>query len=338
MAEYQKIDADYSDHSATAKSNYYRKEEHLEIDLFQREADLHHRRLTCSRNPGHENFIPIPDLTLDCFPEALRHQEVLDYVVAFSKLVVRLKVKHTSGDRPKNDPFQNFIGRDVLRGATGCVIGEVDMINIEEFPCRDDGCLLQGCVHSVYGFIDVLTNCHVVHDAKEARFTEVEFFFDAPDRFSVVTLKGHEVKRISRDEERVVVRCVTHDIDFLKKLYHLVETAKSLGLAIPRSVKDSSMTDFAIIVSHPHGSVKGFSIGRLLEYRKTPEKTGMLKRFLRQAAGKRPCLRVTTYTTPTCPGCTGAPVVTGYDDGWGWWSLSHSTADLNSGINMAFSD
>lgn len=190
----------------------------------------------------------------------------------------------------------------------------------------------------MYGFIDICTNRHVVHNAVEAKHTEVEFFFDTQDRLTVVTLKGHEVKRVGHDEERVIVRCVTHDIDFVTKVHRLVEAAMTAGASIPRSLKDASMTDFAIIVSHPHGASKAFSIGRLMEYKKIPEKVGILKRFLRQVAGKRSCLRVTTYSTPTCPGCTGAPVITGYDDGWGWWSLSHSTADLNSGINMAFSD
>ena len=64
-------------------------EEHLEIDLFQRDWDLRHRQLTCSKNPGHENFYPVKEVSLEDLPLSLRHQEVFDYIQAVSQLVVR---------------------------------------------------------------------------------------------------------------------------------------------------------------------------------------------------------------------------------------------------------
>ncbi|CAL1546277.1 unnamed protein product, partial [Lymnaea stagnalis] len=182
------------------------------------DSDLRHRYITCTKNPGHEQFIPIKDLTLDDFPGALRYQSVLDYVIALSQLVVRLKVKVTSSDRPKEDPFSKLVGRGVLRGATGSVCHQVDLDNIRVLPCKDD-CILSGSNHSVYGFIPVRTNRHVVHDAKEAESTEVECFFDTPDRLGVVTLKGHDVQRDTENGECVIVRCVTHDLDFIKKVH-----------------------------------------------------------------------------------------------------------------------
>ncbi|XP_012940343.1 uncharacterized protein LOC106012311 [Aplysia californica] len=165
----------------------------------------------------------------------------------------------------------------------------------------------------------------------------MEFFYDTDNRLSVMTARGFEVKRDSSDEECIVVRCITHDVDFIHKIHRLAETALLLGSSIPRSLKEQSMIDYAIIVSHPHGSPKTISIGQLLEYRKIPDRAGILKRVFRQMAGKqRLSLRVTTYSSATCPGCTGAPVITGYEDGWGWWAMTHTLADLNSGVNMAF--
>ncbi|KAK0064829.1 hypothetical protein Bpfe_005918 [Biomphalaria pfeifferi] len=337
MAQYKKIDGQCSNHLAKSKSQYF-KEEHLEIELFQRDSDLRHRQLTCIKNPGHEKLVPINELTLDNFPLPLRHQCVMDYVTAFSPLVVRIKVKHTSSGRAKDDPFHKIVGRCVYRGATGCVDQVVDVKNIHEFPCKDDACILSGTDHYVYGFIDVWTNRHVVFDTKEAQSTEVEFFFDSPDRQGVVTLKGHDVRKdATGNDDMVLLRCLSHDTDFIPKIHRLVEEAKVLGAAIPRSIKDSSMTDYAIVVSHPHGTLKTFSVGELMEYHKIPDKAGFLSRFLREHSWKHSHrLRVSIYTTPTCPGCSGAPVVTGYDDGWSWWKMCHSTADLVSGMQLAF--
>ncbi|KAH9496003.1 hypothetical protein Btru_014865 [Bulinus truncatus] len=296
MAQYQKIDGQCSNNLPRTWSARYSKEEHLEVELYQRDSDLRHRHLTCMKNPGHEKFIPIQELCLDNFPLPLRHQCIMDYVSAFSHLVVRIKVKHTSSGRLKDDPFHKIAGRCVYRGATGCVDEMVDAKNIHEVPCRDDSCLLSGTPHDVYGFIHIKTNRHVIFDTKEAQNAEVD--------------------------------CVTHDADFIPRIHRLAEEAKILGAAIPRAVKDCSMTDYAIIVSHPHGSSKTFSVGGLVDYHKAPDKKGFLGRFHK--------LRVSTYTAPTCPGCTGAPVVTGYDDGWAWWRMGHSTADHVAELQLAF--
>lgn len=189
----------------------------------------------------------------------------------------------------------------------------------------------QGTSHSVYGFINVRTNRHVICDVNEARNTEVEFFFDTPDRLGIVTLTGHDVIPDADSEQCVTLQCVTHDTDFITKIHRLVEDAKILCAAIPQSVK-YAMTDFAIVVSHPHGTAKALSVGGLLEYQKISNKSSGFKWLMK----KRFKLRVTTYITATCPGCTGAPIVTGYDDSIEWWSMAHSTADLATGVQMAF--
>ncbi|GFR72334.1 hypothetical protein ElyMa_005702600 [Elysia marginata] len=338
-APYEKIDDNCTENPEVTKSSYYYKEEHLEIDLFQRDWDLRHRQLTCTKNPGHDNFFPVKEVTLEDMPLPIRHQEVLDYIQAVSQLVVRIRVKHTSSKRSKDDPFQTFVGRSVFRGSTGCVTKAVDINKIHDFTCEEESCMLQSYKHSVYGFVEIHANRHVLFDDSEAKSAEVDFFYDSPDnKMSVLTLKGHSVKSDSSNEESVILRCVTHDVGFIHKMGRFLEKAHEAGAAIPRSVKDCSMTDYAIVISHPHGSAKVVSFGRLIEYRKTPDRPGSaLKRLLRHVSGKqRLRLRVTNYDTPTCSGCTGAPVITGYDDGWVWWAMGHSTADLNAGINMAF--
>ncbi|GFO25647.1 hypothetical protein PoB_005215200 [Plakobranchus ocellatus] len=91
-AQYERIDDKCNENAEVTKTAYYYKEEHLEIDLFQREWDLRHRQLTCRKNPGHENFLPVKEFTLDDLPAALRHQEVLNYIQAVCPLVVRQRV------------------------------------------------------------------------------------------------------------------------------------------------------------------------------------------------------------------------------------------------------
>lgn len=197
---------------------------------------------------------------------------------------------------------------------------------------------MQGCEHSVYGFVEIRTNRHVVFNAEEARQTEVDFFFDSSDRMAVVTMKGHDVKQSSDGDHTVLLQCVTHDVDFLAKMRQYTELARLAGTSMwLEDELTRSLLDYSVILSHPHGQVKSFSVGALLDYQKIPDNAGLMKRLFRQIKGKMPMrLRVTTYTAATCSGCTGAPIITGYGDGWKWWRLSHSTADLNAGLNMAF--
>ena len=194
--------------------------------------------------------------------------------------------------------------------------------------------LPQAANHSAYGYIDIRTDRHLVFDTAEARHTEVEFFYDSGDRLTTATARGHDLRPADDTEAAIVVRCVTHDEDFLRKVHSLAKSALTRGEDIPPVIRSQWMSEFAIIFSHPHGLPKQISIGPLLEFRKLPDKAGVVKRFFRQVAGRQK-QRVTAYTAATCPGCTGAPLITG-SDAWAWWALTHNMADLNTGIGMAF--
>lgn len=190
----------------------------------------------------------------------------------------------------------------------------------------------------MYGFVEVRTNKHIVFNTDEARQTEVDFFYDTPNRMSVVTMKGHDVKQTSEGDHTVILQCVTHDVDFLAKMRRLTELASLAGATLwLEHDLTRSFLDYAVLLSHPHGSVKSFSVGQLIDYKKMPDNAGLAKRLFRHMKGKMPLsLRVSTYTAATCSGCTGAPVITGYGLGWKWWNISHCTADLNAGLNIAF--
>lgn len=76
---------------------------------------------TCEKNPGHQKFIPAPDFGLDHLPQEYRTVEILELVQAEADLTVRLRVQHTSADRPDGYPFSNFRGQDVPHTGTGVV-------------------------------------------------------------------------------------------------------------------------------------------------------------------------------------------------------------------------
>ncbi|KAK3788851.1 hypothetical protein RRG08_048855 [Elysia crispata] len=76
---------------------------------------------TCEKNPGHKKFIPAPDFSSEHLPEEYRSAEILDLVQSVADLTVRIRVRHTSIDRPDGYPFCNFRGLDVPHTGTGVV-------------------------------------------------------------------------------------------------------------------------------------------------------------------------------------------------------------------------
>ena len=50
-----------------------------------------------------------------------RSEEVLELVQTEAALTVRIRVKHTSADRPDGYPFSKFRGQDVAHTGTGVI-------------------------------------------------------------------------------------------------------------------------------------------------------------------------------------------------------------------------
>ena len=147
--------------------------------------------------------------------------------------------------------------------------------------------------HYVSGFFRIHTAKHVIFDDAEAQQTIVEFFYDDHrDVRHVIRARGVRVTRSDLDGDYCVLDCVTHD----RRLGAALDAVRREWMGMWNGVKDIIYgSDVSMVVSHPHGCSKQFSIGRCLS------------REWGEAAGGQGWYRY-TYDAPTCPGTSGAPV------------------------------
>ncbi|XP_059162169.1 uncharacterized protein LOC131945167 [Physella acuta] len=69
----------------------------------QREVDLHTHHASCTKNPGHQEFVPVNQIIAEHFSPGNHYNDVYDLTKALADLTVRIAVKLTSPDRPVVD-------------------------------------------------------------------------------------------------------------------------------------------------------------------------------------------------------------------------------------------
>ena len=118
----------------------------------------------CTKNPGHENFIPISEFKMNHLPKSNQQDSVLDCVRNVAQCTGRLRVTYTSWARPDNYTF-SVARRTKIRvsKAKG------------RCPCPD----IKG--HDLlkeWWKVKLQTACHVVFDTEEAKASRVDLYFD----------------------------------------------------------------------------------------------------------------------------------------------------------------
>ncbi|RUS78423.1 hypothetical protein EGW08_013797 [Elysia chlorotica] len=277
-----------------AKQIYIAKEHEYghECELLGRgseAAESEARWKECKKNPGHEDFISIPDFTGRCFPK-LQAQKHRDRLGAAIDLTTRLRVKWTSPLRPDEDPFSDVRGSDKLRLGSGFI---VDVGNaVLKKPNPFGGCVGKKAKKSWR--ITVQTAHHVVFDTAEAKKTKVDLFYDYDSCRSdgtMRTLAGLEVLECDADKDVCSFLCVIHDEALGKR----IESSWRCWWAGLHDPLDLSGLDLLccvwggypiMIVSHPHGKPKRITVDEGRE-----EKPPLVE-----------------YNAATCPGSSGAPV------------------------------
>ena len=153
--------------------------------------------------------------------------------------------------------------------------------------------LPQPTPHYVSGFFRIHTAKHVVFDDAEAQRTIIEFFYDDHrDTRHVVRARGYRVVRSDLDGDYCVMDCVTHD----PNLGVALDAVRCQWMGLWGEVKDRVYgEDFSLVISHPHGCSKQFSLGKCLnrEWGQTCDGQGWYRYM---------------YDAATCPGSSGAPV------------------------------
>ena len=132
----------------------------------------------------------------------------------------------------------------------------------------------------------------------EARSTTVTFFNDNENSVNecrVKTLQGAEVIARSPKSDWCRFRCATHDKDLAMQLKTLLLPKDEVWEIKPLEANVEGKPCF--VISHPHAQPKKVTVGEVRGL-KTSGKTNVSF----------------AYTTDTCPGSSGAPVLVLQDD------------------------
>ncbi|GFS22993.1 hypothetical protein ElyMa_001628800 [Elysia marginata] len=225
-------------------------------------------------------------------------------------LTVRLRVNCTSLDRPDDDEIAGHRGTDRLRVGTGCIRKFGNPEYNKPCPCGE----CRGAVTRKHWRFHVRTARHVVFNTEEAKKTSIDLFYDdehCKENKTMRSMRGVDLLRVKPGRDWCEILCVTCDEDLGER----IESAGRCWLhndkikpgdlydlrLLPSSHKDC---DPVMIVSHPHGQPKKITMGEL---RCRDEESPRIE-----------------YSTPTCPGTSGAPVFVSskYLDKFSyvWWS------------------
>ncbi|RUS70338.1 hypothetical protein EGW08_021899 [Elysia chlorotica] len=251
----------------------------------------------CTKNPGHYKFLPASKFALKHLDRGFRCTMVFNSIKAISDLTVRLRVTYTSLNRPNGYAFAKYKGSHILHLGSGWVY----RVRLGEGPCPCRDCTISSASSTQWYRIYIFTACHVVYNSEEAQHTMVDFFYD-DETFrktgKMSTIWGSEVVVKDEDKDYSLLSCAIHSNDLFMKLKEARQNL-SLRELVRRALRNSQSLPkpAVVIVSHPHGQAKQITVGRLVRMKFDAEPR-------EQVSDK--CL---VYTTDTCPGSSGAPVI-----------------------------
>ena len=259
----------------------------------------------CKKNPGHQGFHYIKDLSVDDLPIEWRSQGNFDFVKEIAKRTVRLHAWYTSTERAAKDPFAKLRGTKTGRVGTGHAYEN----QVDRVKCMFKNCSVDPNPHDVLTF-NISTAKHVIYNDEEALKTTVDFFYDCQDcdnheecKKRVVKARGLEVVWTDSVKDGTLMKCATHDLSLPEKI-------QSNNLMIHNLDRNH---EISFIVSHAHGCQKQVTFGKVHKLlgmnsgESVVESDGNL--WFRRSFTKA------LYNTPTCPGTSGAAVYSFRNDG-----------------------
>uniref|UniRef100_A0A0B7ADA1 Uncharacterized protein n=1 Tax=Arion vulgaris TaxID=1028688 RepID=A0A0B7ADA1_9EUPU len=279
----------------------------------------------CAKNPDHREFIYVDDLSLHHLPEKYQKDNILEMIKLYSALTVCLFVECTSNSRPltfpdskKSYPFFSLRGTTATRTGTGSIelIHEYNQDTTNK-RCYCEECKVSGDPKTEWGKIIIQTGKHVVFNEEEGEKTVIEIFYDSEKRDKVHKLQGH-VKDTDIKTDWCLIYCPTHNMELVTMLQLKQHAFAELRKELYQQYR-LEKPNLVVIASHPHGCCKHISIGRLTD---------------REIIGDSKYTRY-SYTTATCPGCSGARVwILAEFEECRWACHIHSEAFL-SGVNRS---
>lgn len=291
-------------------------------------AELNYKVKNCTKNPGHSEFCAVGNFGLLNLPAACRDQRVVQYLRLYSRLAVKLTSTYTSGER-------EGVYKLPVPSKGGCfgprrlASGFAWLPNeTSEMPCPIPNCPHSDQPHTVYGYIRVLTNKHVVYNEEESLATQGDFWdeevrgisYSAPSRCVTVQCVGLDFSQ--EDNDSAHLKCVTHDQWLCEDLKREISELRELYNKIPMDLWMRA-ENLCVTISHPHGMMKMITIGKHVSVEETISRS-----------------HAHYHTCATCPGSSGAPMLYASPHAKGalpmWLPAIHSYYCPSDDVNCAF--
>ena len=232
----------------------------------------------CKKNKEHKTFFSIRDFMSGQLFRSLS-PTAQDWLEATVHLTVRIRVSHTSQDRPDDDRVSELRGSGFLRVGTGFIDYFITPQVNQPCPCLECGGTV---VRKHWAFI-VRTAQHVVYDTEEAKATLVDLFYDDETERSqqdggVVTVPALDVVWASADRDVCFLQLVTHDKSLAERVSGLsrVWWSKCRLYHLPRA-RSTDPENRGLL----HRILQLFSLYHLPRARSTDtENRGLLQRIL----------------------------------------------------------
>ena len=262
-------------------------------------------REKCKKYVHSDVYIDIDLFNLQYLEDEIKDVHLKDYILVRGKLVVKIKVREASPNRIKKSS-----------------------------NCRATG--YAWCTDKQE--IIIYTNKHVVFDDFEAEKTELTFSFDGKN----FTAFGTKLRECRDNKDLVCLEVRTSDSELHKFIGDFTDEAANIWDDISVNVKEA-FKKYAVVISHPHGLQKVVSIGKLIsleeeeEYLElTPGESSATDTDSRhpQQHLHKPLRKVTRYDAATCPGSSGAPVLTGF---YPHRPFTHSSHNRELNLNFCMS-
>ena len=175
----------------------------------------------CTKNPGHTEFIPINDLTLQDLPAAFRSERTLNCLKHEADMTVKLTVRYSSPDRPKKF-------RITRPGSTQPCVGTGRVLHLLGSDVRR---------YRTGGVFEVTTVAHVVYDDAEARQTTVEFFFDDVSKSRVVEGRGFRVLDCRAEDDQCRFLCEVKDKNAAESIRRIFKEGSTTANELTKGIR-----------------------------------------------------------------------------------------------------
>ncbi|KAI8771256.1 hypothetical protein BgiBS90_027975 [Biomphalaria glabrata] len=250
-------------------------------------------------------------------PENHRDPDLFQLIKCAAELTVRIIVGTVSPHRPEfwpdtNQPFPfyDMRGKEVTTAGSGEIsvfkfingagfdgrgspIDQLGNKYVREYttcPCKS--CRKSETPSNAWWEIIVYTASHVVFDEIEARLTSCRMFYDDEESPAEI-LSPMTLDYVNKDREVCILKHWTCQ-QLGQRLYDMAQHKFTLRQKLWEKYKVVPDDNLNFIISHPHGCFKTICIGKWMDNIKISERSQEFN-FTRL-----------TYTTPTCPGSSGA--------------------------------